>query len=118
MRSFGRPLVHNRCVPHSAIGTTGTPASAAIRTAPDLMSFTVNDRLIVASGNTPTTSPAFRRSTASRYEARPAPRSTEMWCMPRMSGPATRLPKISFFAMNRTRRFAGCAPSPQKMKSR
>src|SRR5262249_5357623 len=47
-----RPFVHSRCVPHSAIGTSGTPAAAAILGAPLLICLTVNDWLIVASGKT------------------------------------------------------------------
>jgi 1-acyl-sn-glycerol-3-phosphate acyltransferase len=61
---FGRPLVHSRWVPQRAIGSSGTPASAAIRAAPVLNFFRVNERLMVASGKTPTTSPAFSARTA------------------------------------------------------
>ena len=42
----------------------------------------------------------------------PAPRSTGMWCMPRISGPLTRWWNTCSLAMNRTRRFAGRAASP------
>ena len=40
------------------VGSSGTPASAAIRAAPALNSLSSKDRLMVASGNTPTISPA------------------------------------------------------------
>ncbi len=53
----GRPLVQIRCVPQSAIGISGTPASWARRAAPDLKLFSVNDWEMVASGKTPTISP-------------------------------------------------------------
>ncbi len=43
---------------------TGVPVAWAIRMAPFLISLTVNDRLIVASANTPTTSPAFSMRSA------------------------------------------------------
>ena len=90
----------------------------AIRTDPGMKSLTVNDVLIVASGNTPTTSPRLSASRAALYEAMPASRSTEMWRMPRISGPPTRCSKISRFAMKRTNRFEGRPARPQKMKSR
>ena len=38
--------------------------------------------------------------------------------MPRISGPLTGWSNTSFLAMNRTRRFAGTAASPAKVKSR
>ena len=50
-------LVSSRCPPHTATGMTGTPASAASRTAPVLSARTVNDALTPASGNTPSSSP-------------------------------------------------------------
>jgi hypothetical protein len=53
-------LVIIRCVPHRITGTTGTPASAAIRTAPVLNSLSSMAREIVASGKMPTASPAPR----------------------------------------------------------
>jgi len=54
---FGLPLVHRRWVPHSATGMSGTFADAARRFAPDFSSLIVKERLIVASGKMPTTSP-------------------------------------------------------------
>ncbi len=60
----GRPLVHSRWVPHSAIGISGTPASCASRAAPDLKLFKVKDCEMVASGNTPTISPARNEASA------------------------------------------------------
>jgi len=68
-----------------------------------------NDRLIVASGKTPTISPARCAATASRYDAAPASRSTGMWCMPRISGPEILCLKTTSLAMNRTNRFDGWA---------
>ena len=59
-KSRGWSLVISRWVPHSATGTIGTPASAAIRTAPVLSSLSSMAREIVASGKMPTTSPARR----------------------------------------------------------
>jgi hypothetical protein len=53
-----------RWVPHSAIGINGTPVAAAIRAAPFLISLTVNDWLIVASGKTPMTSPSLSAASA------------------------------------------------------
>ena len=93
--------------------------AAAIRTAPDFSSLTVNDWLIVASGKTPTISPDFRYFSAVRNEAVPDSRSTGMWCMPRISGPPTLSRKTPSLAMNRVSRrppFHGA--SPAKMKSR
>ena len=63
---FGRPLVQTRCEPQMMVGSSGTPASAAIRAAPALKSLSSKDRLMVASGKTPTISPARRASTAAR----------------------------------------------------
>ena len=100
------------------MGISGTSAAAASRVAPLFTSLMVNDRLIVASGKTPTTSPACSAASASRYEPSPASRSTGMWCMPRISGPEMRWSKTCFLAMNRTSRRDGLAPRPQKMKSR
>ena len=59
-KSRGWSLVISRWVPHSATGISGTPASAAIRAAPDLSSLTSKEREIVASGKIPTTSPSWR----------------------------------------------------------
>ena len=59
-KSRGWSLVIIRWVPHSTTGTSGTPASAAIRTAPDLSSLSSIAREIVASGKIPTHSPARR----------------------------------------------------------
>ena len=56
----------------------GTPASIAIRVAPCLKGSSSSDGLMVASGKTPTISPARRASTAALYEAAPASRSTGM----------------------------------------
>ena len=71
MGTFGRnsflgcPLVQIRCAPQTITGTIGTPASTAIRAAPDLNSLISKLRLIVASGYTPTSSPSLRFLTAS-----------------------------------------------------
>jgi hypothetical protein len=80
--------------------------------APALNSLSSNDRLIVASGKTPTISPARSAATAARNEFAPASRSTGMCRMPRISGPDTRWSKTSCLAMNRTSRPAGRAASP------
>ena len=59
-KSLGWSLVIIRWVPHRITGTSGTPASAAIRTAPVLNSLSSIAREIVASGKIPTASPARR----------------------------------------------------------
>ena len=59
-KSRGWSLVIIRWVPHRMTGTRGTPASAAMRTAPDLNSLSSIDREIVASGKIPTASPRRR----------------------------------------------------------
>ena len=94
------------------VGSSGTRAAAAIRTAPALNSLSSKDRLIVASGKTPTISPDFSAASASRNDADPASRSTAMCRIPRMSGPLTLWSKTSFLAMKRTSRCAGTAASP------
>ena len=96
---LGSPLVHTRWDPQMVTGRIGTPASAAIRTAPDLNPLISKLRLIVASGNTPTSSPARRRLTASSNEPRPAVRSTGMCLSSRMIGPATGWSNTSALAM-------------------
>ena len=63
---LGRPFVQTRCEPQITVGNSGTPASAAIRAAPALKSLSSKDRLIVASGKTPTISPDRNASTAAR----------------------------------------------------
>ena len=101
------------------IGMSGTFAVRAMRTAPFLISLISSDRLMVASGKTPTSSPAFSAATASRKAADPASRSTGMCFMPRMSGPATGCLKMPSFAMNRTRRWpTRSAGTPPRAKSR
>ncbi len=60
------PLLNSRCPPHTTTGTRGTPASIAIRAAPVLKSLSTKARLMVASGKTPTTSPARSACTAAR----------------------------------------------------
>ena len=116
-KSRGWSFVYIRCVPQRITGTTGTFAEAASRVAPLLNSFSSKLRLIVASGKTPTTSPAFRYSRAVRYDAAPADRSTLMWCSERISGPEIRWSKSSRLAMKRTSRRDGRAAKPPKMKS-
>ena len=111
-KSRGWSLVIIRWVPQRMTGTIGTPASAAIRTAPVLNSLRSIEREMVASGKIPTASPCCRKSTAVRKEARPSPRSTSMWCSERISGPPSGWSKISRLAMNRTRRPEGFAASP------
>ncbi len=101
---LGWSFVHTRCDPQIVVGRMGTDASLAIRTVPDLNSLSSKDREIVASGNTPTISPARSASTAARNDAAPACRSTGMCFIPRMSGPAYRWPKMLSLAMNRTYR--------------
>jgi len=59
-KSRGWSLVSIRWVPHSTTGTSGTPAAAAIRTAPVLNSLSPIAREIVASGKMPTASPERR----------------------------------------------------------
>lgn len=61
---LGRSLVQIRCAPQTICGTIGTPASIAIRAAPVLNSLISKLRLMVASGYTPTSSPAFSILTA------------------------------------------------------
>ena len=117
-RRFVRPFVATRCPPQTAAGMMGAPDCAAIRAAPALRSFTVKLVLIVASGKTPTTSPSFRARTAASNAAAPALRSTGMWCMARMNRPANQWSKTDDFAMNRTSRCCGRAPSPRKVKSK
>ncbi len=63
---LGWPFVHTRCDPQMTMGTTGTPASFAIRAAPDRNALSSKLRLIVSSGNTPTSCPARSASTARR----------------------------------------------------
>ncbi len=109
---LGWPLVQTRWEPQIAMGISGTSADCAIRTAPLLKSLSSNAREMVASGKTPTISPALSACTAARKEDAPAPRSTGMWCMPRISGPPTPWWNTCSLAMNRTRRFAGRAASP------
>ena len=91
-------------LPQIATGISGTSASAAIRVAPLLISLISKDREIVASGKIPTISPALRYSTASRMDWAPSARSTLMWCIPRISGPAMALSKTSRLAINLGRR--------------
>ena len=109
---LGWSLVHTRCDPQIAIGISGTSAACAIRMAPLLKSLSSKAREMVASGNTPTISPALRAPTAARKDDAPAPRSTGMWCMPRISGPLTRWWNTCSLAMNLTSRPDGCAASP------
>lgn len=67
----GWPLVHSRWVPHRAMGMRGTPASWAMRAAPDLKLFSVKDCEMVASGKTPTISPERNESSACWYAVSP-----------------------------------------------
>ena len=83
---------------------SGDLVAFASRSAPVLNSLGSNGRLIVASGKSPTTSPAFSAASASRKLCIPASRSTEMWCMPRINGPANQWAKIGSLAMKRTYR--------------
>ena len=64
-KSCSWSLVLSRWVPHRTTGTSGTPASAAIRAAPVLNSLSSKLREIVASGKIPTTSPMRRKRTPS-----------------------------------------------------
>ena len=105
-------MVIIRWVPQRMTGTRGTPASAAMRTAPVLNSLSSIAREIVASGKMPTASPAFRYSRAVWKLATPSPRSTSMWCSERISGPTHRWSKSSRLAMKRTRRPEGLTASP------
>ena len=59
-KSLGWSLVISRWVPHRITGTRGTPASAAMRTAPVLNSLSSMEREMVASGKIPTASPRRR----------------------------------------------------------
>ena len=86
----------------------GTPASSAMRAAPDLNSLISKLRLIVASGYTPTNSPALSISQAWSNDAAPLPRSTGMWRRLRMIGPVILWSNTSFLAMNRTLRPSPC----------
>ena len=92
----------------------GTSASIAIRAAPALRSLTVKLRLMVASGKTPTTSPSLSARTADSKAAAPALRSTGMWRIARMNGPANQWPKTADFAMNRTSRCWEMRAEPQE----
>ena len=65
---------------------------------------------MVASGKTPTSSPALSIASASRNAPDPADRSTGMWCIPRISGPETGWRKTDSLAMNRTSRPASRVP--------
>src|ERR1700694_3979266 len=56
---LGYPLVQIRCAPRTMCGTIGTSAAIAMRAAPDLKSLISKLRLIVASGETPTSSASF-----------------------------------------------------------
>ena len=112
-RSFlGSPLVHTRWEPQMVTVMIGTPAASAIRTAPDLKPLISKLRLMVASGNTPTSSPALRRSTASSNDALPAVRSTGMCLSSRMIGPATGCSNTSCLAMYRMNRLCTRAGRP------
>ena len=66
VRSRLRPLVKIRWLPQTTHGSSGTPASSAIRAAPVLNSLSSQLSEIVASGKTPTISPRRSASTASR----------------------------------------------------
>ena len=105
---LGCPLVQIRCAPHTMCGTIGTWAAIAMRAAPDLNSLISKLRLIVASGYTPTSSPARSAWTACSNEAAPLSRSTSMWRRLRMIGPVILWSNTSFFAMNRTLRPRPC----------
>jgi hypothetical protein len=109
----GRPLVNSRWLPHTAPGTIGTPARWAMRTVPLLPGSGTNDRLMVASGNMPTSSPSRSSPTAWSMLAVGSPaRSTGMWRIARISGPETGWSKVSCLAANRTRRRPGAWRTP------
>src|ERR687893_519246 len=72
-----RPFVHTRWLPHSVTGISGTPAERAIRVAPDLNSLRQKLRLIVASGKTPTNSPARSRDVLLPGHVEPQIQSTK-----------------------------------------
>ena len=101
-KSLSWSLVIIRWVPHSTTGTSGTPAAAAIRTAPVLSALISMAREMVASGKMPTTSPRRRSSRATASEDSPSARSTWMWRQARMIGPLTRWSNSSRLAMNRS----------------
>ena len=65
VRSRLRPLVMILWLPQTTVGSRGTPASRAIRAAPVLKSLSSKDVEMVASGKTPTISPARSAVTAS-----------------------------------------------------
>jgi len=111
-RCFGCPFVHTRCDPQMIMGITGTPASFAMRAAPERKVLSSKLRLMVSSGNTPTSSPAFNASTASRYDSWASPRSTGMCFMARIMGPEILWSKTSFFAMKRMYRLVARAGIP------
>ena len=77
-KSLSWSLVIIRWVPQSTTGIRGTPAAAAIRTAPVLSSLISIAREMVASGKIPTSSPARRSRRASVAEASPSARSTSI----------------------------------------
>ncbi|SHW67698.1 Uncharacterised protein [Mycobacteroides abscessus subsp. abscessus] len=106
-----------RCTPQTITGMIGTCASSAIRATPVLNSLSSKLRLIVASGYTPTSSPARSRSTATGYASPPELRSTGM-------SPARLTRKLpigtcctSALSMKRTRRRRWVAASPAGRKS-
>ena len=108
-----------RAPPKTHMGMSGTSAVAAMRTAPDLISLTSIERLIVASGKMPTSSPARRYATAVSSDWAPCSRSTGMWCMPFINGPPSQCRKTESFAMKRTRRLPRrSAGFPARAKSR
>ena len=93
-----------RWEPQQTIGTSGTPAWRAMRTAPFLKLFSSNEREMVASGKMPTMRPRSSSRTASPPEAAPAERSTLTWSIIRMTRPTTGMSKTSRLAMKRTNR--------------
>ena len=81
-------FVKIRWLPQTIVGIIGVSDPIANRTAPVFNSLISKLRLIVASGKIPTISPARKYRRAATKELEPLDRSTEMWCMPRISGPA------------------------------
>ena len=84
-----------RWLPQTMVGTIGTPAPMANLITPDFSSLISKLLEIVASGKMPIISPPRSARRAATKEAEPLARSTEMWCIPRISGPANLLSKIS-----------------------
>ena len=114
---------HTFSVPHSPMGMTGAPVSAARRAAPVLPCRTgskkASPRGMVPWGSTMTTSPARRAAAARRIGSPdPLPRSTGMPPSARASCPTTGASNSSCLPMNRTGRPRRAATRPRAATSK